>query len=73
MMVLWEGILASFTAGVLVSVLNRFGLSQIQTPCERRKQLTRAAGDSSSESSEREGGMVAAVCEVSIHHAGGGE
>jgi len=63
-MPLWEGIIASFCAGIGVSVVNRFGLSQIRTPCERARD---AAKDSDSDDS---GGATAAVAEAHCHHGG---
>ena len=63
-MPLWEGIIASFCAGIGVSVVNRFGLSHIWTPCERARD---AAKDSDSDDS---GGAAAAVAEAHCHHGG---
>ena len=68
-MPLWEGILASFCAGVGVFLINRFGLSQIKTPCERAKEHV-ARDDASSDDS----GEVAASIHAEVHfHHGGGE
>ena len=66
-MPLWEGVLASFCAGVGVSLINRFGLSQIKTPCEQRRE---AASDSSDSSSDE--GHTGAVSAATIIHSHGG-
>ena len=72
-MPLWEGILASFCAGVGVSLINRFGLSQIKTPCEKRQEL--AARDTCSDSSSDEGSHVgatsAAIVDIHLVHSHG--
>ena len=68
-MPLWEGILASFCAGIGVSLVNRFGLSQIKTPCEQaRRTASRDGNSSSSSSSDDDSGTAAAVAEVHCHH-----
>ena len=79
-MPIWEGVVASFCAGVAVSLLNRFGLSQIPTPCELRRKMKqkRARGGKSSSSSSSDGSddgnTLAAVADISIlHHGAGGE
>ena len=67
-MPLWEGILASFCAGIGVSLVNRFGLSQIKTPCER-EGASKYRDDSSSDDS----GETAAAnssAEAHCHHGG---
>ena len=67
-MPLWEGILASFCAGVGVSLINRFGLSQIPTPCETRQE---AAKDSDSSSDEwHTGATSAAIVDIHVHSHG---
>ena len=76
-MPLWEGILASFCAGVAVSVFNRFGLSQIKTPCEKRREAAKNRSDFSSDDSSddsSDGGhtgaiSAAALCHVHSHGA----
>ena len=35
-MVLWESLLASLCAGLVVSCINRFVLSQVSVPCDRK-------------------------------------
>ena len=69
-MLLWEGILASFCAGIGVSVVNRFGLSQIKTPSEKARNVSRDSNSSSSSSSssDDDSGTAAAVAEVHCHH-----
>ena len=67
-MPLWEGILASFCAGVGVSLINRFGLSQIKTPCEKRQE---AAKDSDSSSDDGHSGATsAAIVDIHVHSHG---
>ena len=67
-MPLWEGVLASFCAGVGVSLVSRFGLSQIKTPCEQARSASRDSDSSSSSSSDDDSGTAAAVAEVHCHH-----
>jgi len=68
-MPLWEGILASFCAGIGVSVVNRFGLSQIKTPCEKARNVSRDSNSSSSSSSsDDDSATTAAVAEVHCAH-----
>ena len=66
-MPLWESLLASFAAGVSVSCLNRFGLSQITTPCEqwrkRRRKEKRRQDETTPSSSEEDGSTMTAVNE----------
>ena len=59
-MALWEGIFASFLAGLGVSLFNRFALSQVKTPCERAAKDSDSDDDSSN--------TTAAVAEVHCHH-----
>ena len=67
-MPLWEGIIASFCAGVGVSILNRFGLSQIKTPCEKRRE----AEDESDSSSDDDhvGATSATIVDIRVHSHG---
>ena len=65
-MPLFEGIFASFCAGIGVSLINRFALSQIKTPCERARDDAKDSDDSSDDSGE----TAAAVAEVHCHHGG---
>ena len=68
-MPLWEGILASFCAGIGVSLVNRFGLSQIKTPCEKARSVSRDSNSSSSSSSsDDDSATTAAVAEVNCAH-----
>ena len=66
-MPLWESLLASFAAGIGVSCLNRFGLSQIRTPCERwrkhRRKEKRRGETITPSSSEEDGSTMTAVNE----------
>ena len=68
-MPLWEGILASFCAGVGVSLINRFGLSQIKTPCEKRQE-EKDVSDSSSDEGHT-GATSAAIVGIHVHSHGG--
>ena len=68
-MPLWEGILASFCAGLGVSLVNRFGLSQIKTPCER-EAASRYRDDPSSDDG---GETVAAAFSAGAHCHNGAE
>ena len=70
-MPLWEGVLASFCAGVGVSLINRFGLSQIKTPCERRQE-TASSDDSSDDSGEAAAASLASI-HTEVHFHGGAE
>lgn len=78
-MPLWEGILASFCAGIGVSLINRFGLSQIPTPCEKARVAEAAAHrDDDTSSSDDSGERAAATSalgdthtDVQCHHGGG--
>ena len=67
-MPLWEGILASFCAGVAVSLINRFGLSQVKTPCERARELAKDS-DSSSDDGHT-GATSAAIADIHVHSHG---
>ena len=67
-MPIWEGIVASFCAGVGVSILNRFGLSQIKTPCEKRRE-----DESDSSSDDDHVGATSATTIVDIHVHSHGE
>ena len=68
-MPLWEGILASFCAGIGVSVVNRFGLSPTKTPCEKARSVsTDSNSSSSSSSSDDDSATTAAVAEVHCAH-----
>ena len=67
-MPLWEGILASFCAGVGVSLINRFGLSQIKTPCEKRQEVKDASDSSSDEG--HAGATSAAIVDIHVHSHG---
>ena len=70
-MPLWEGILASFCAGVGVSLINRFGLSQIKTPCEKRQEAARdTCSDSSSDEGSHMGATSAAIVDIHVHSHG---
>ena len=71
-MPLWEGVLASFCAGVGVSLINRFGLSQIKTPCERRQE-TASSNSSSDDSGETAAASLASIHAEGIHFHGGAE
>ena len=65
-MPLWESLLASLAAGVAVSCLNRFGLSQISTPCEqwrKRKRRAKRGETLTPTSSEEDGSTMTAVNE----------
>ena len=68
-MPLWEGIIASFCAGVAVSLINRFGLSQIKTPCEKRLEAARDTSDSSSDDGHS-GTTSAAIVDIHVHSHG---
>ena len=70
-MPLWEGVLASFCAGVGVSLLNRFGLSQIKMPCERRQET--ASDDSSDDSGETAAASLASIHAEGVHFHGGAD
>ena len=70
-MPLWEGVLASFCAGVGVSLINRFGLSQIKTPCEK-SQETAASDSSSDDSGETAAASLASIHVEGLHFHGGG-
>ena len=73
-MPLWEGVLASFCAGVGVSILNRFALSQITTPCERRQAETTSSDDSSDDSGETAAASLASIAHAEgVHFHGGAE
>jgi len=65
-MPIWEGIVASFCAGVGVSILNRFGLSQIKTPCEKRRE---EESDSSSDD-DHVGATSTAIVDIHVHSHG---
>ena len=65
-MPIWEGIVASFCAGVGVSILNRFGLSQIKTPCEKRRE---EESDSSSDD-DHVGATSATIVDIHVHSHG---
>ena len=67
-MPLWEGILASFCAGVGVSLINRFGLSQIKTPCEKRQEAKDMSDSSSDEG--HAGATSAAIVDIHVHSHG---
>ena len=69
-MPLWEGIFASFCAGVAVSLINRFGLSQIKTPCEKRLEAARDTSDSSSDEGSHVGATSAAIVDIHVHSHG---
>ena len=69
-MPLWEGILASFCAGVGVSLINRFGLSQIKTPCEKAQEVKDYSSDSSSDDGLA-GATSAAIVGIHVHSHGG--
>ena len=68
-MPLWEGIIASFCAGVAVSLINRFGLSQIKTPCEKRLEAARDTSDSSSDEGHARA-TSAAIVDIHVHSHG---
>ena len=67
-MPLWEGILASFCAGVGVSLINRFGLSQVKTPCEKRQEAKDVSDSSSDE--DHTGSTSAAIVDIFVHSHG---
>ena len=67
-MPIWEGIVASFCAGVGVSILNRFGLSQIKTPCEKRRE---EESDSSSSDDDHVGATSTAIVDIHVHASHG--
>ena len=67
-MPLWEGILASFCAGVAVSLINRFGLSQVKTPCEKRLEAKDVSDSSSDEG--HAGATSAAIVDIHVHSHG---
>ena len=70
-MPLWEGILASFCAGLAISLINRFGLSQVRTPCEKRLQAKKKRwSDSSSSDESHAGATSAATAEIHVHSHG---
>ena len=71
-MPLWEGILASFCAGLGVSLINRFGLSQVKTPCERARELAKDSDSSSDSSSDdgHTGATSAAIVGIHVHSHG---
>ena len=71
-MPLWEGVLASFCAGVGISLINRFGLSQIKTPCEKRLEAVKGSDSSNDDSGETAGASLASIhAEVHCHHGSG--
>ena len=70
-MPLWEGVLASFCAGVGVSIINRFGLSQIRTPCEKRQEPEASSSDTDSSSDDgHTSATSAAILDVHVHTHG---
>ena len=69
-MPLWEGILASFLAGCGVSLINRFALSQVRTPCEK-KRLDQSCRSSSS--NDEAHGASTNVAIMHCHAHGGGD
>jgi len=66
-MPIWEGIVASFCAGVGVSILNRFGLSQIKTPCEKRRE---DESDSSSDDDHVGATSATTIVDIHVHNQG---